>query len=145
MSIYKTGTGSKCATSEAHPTDNLTDPGPAAETGAEREFATQGETTIGEETLFVDKMPTAAEASERRRYNKFEIDELASADKSAIGDETISDNQVFEDAASYKSLDSGLYDVDRIPEEKQGDSRTCYLIRGTVTMKMNQYRSRRRI
>jgi hypothetical protein len=125
--------------------DKLTDPGPTAEARAETEFATQGETAIGEETLFVDKIPTAAEAGERCRYREFELDELASADESAIGDETISDDQVFEDAASYKSLDDDLYDVDRTPREKQGDSRACYLIHRIVTMKMNRHGSRCRI
>ena len=100
---------------------------------------------MGEETLFVDEVPTAAEAGKKRRYREFELDELASANKSAIRDETISNNQVFENAASYKSLDDNLYNVDHIPEEKQGDSRTCYLIRETVTIKINQYRSRCKI
>jgi hypothetical protein len=144
-SICKTGTRSKCAASEAHPTDKLTDPGPATEARAEMEFVTQGETAIGEETLFVDEVPTAAKAGERRRYGEFELDELASADESATGDETISDDQVFEDAASYKSLDDDLYDVNCILGEKQGDGRTCYLIYGTVTMKMNLHGSRPRI
>jgi hypothetical protein len=48
-SICKPGTGSKRAAGEAHLTDKLTDPRPAAEAGAETEFATQGETAIGEE------------------------------------------------------------------------------------------------
>jgi hypothetical protein len=144
-SICKPGTGSKRAAGEAHLTDKLTDPRPAAEAGAETEFATQEETAIGEEILFVDEVPTAAEAGERRCYDEFELDELASADEFATRDETISDDQVFKDAASHKSLDDDLYDVDRIPEEKQGDSRTYYLIRRTVTMKMNRHGSRRSI
>ena len=56
----------------------------------------------------MDEMPTA----ERYRYEGFELDELASAD------ETISDDQVFEDAASYKSSDDDLDDVDRMLAEK---------------------------
>lgn len=143
--ICKPGTGSKRAASEAHPTDKLTDPEPAAEAGAETEFATQGETTMGEEPLFVDEVPTAAEAGERRRYGKLELDELASADESATGDETMSDDPVFEDATSHKSLDDDLCDVDRIQGEKQGDGRTFYLIRGTVTVMMNLHGSHRRI
>jgi hypothetical protein len=78
----------------------------------------------------VDEVPTAAEAGERRRYGEFELDELASADESPTEDETISDDQVFKDA------------VDRILEEKQGDGRTFYLIRGTVTVNMNRHGSR---
>jgi hypothetical protein len=53
------------------------------------------------------------------------------------GEETISDDQVFESAASHKSSDDDLYDVDRKLAEKQGDGRTFYLIHGTVTVKMN--------
>jgi hypothetical protein len=71
------------------------------------------ETLIGEETLFVDEVPTATKAGERRRYREFELDELASAKGSAAGDETISDDQGFEDATYYKSLDD-----DRILGEK---------------------------
>jgi hypothetical protein len=40
----------------------------------------------------VDEVPPAAEAGERRCYDKFELDELASANEFAIGDETISDD-----------------------------------------------------
>jgi hypothetical protein len=85
----KPGTRSKRAAGEAYPIDKL---------------PTQGETPIGEETLFVDEVPTAAEAGERRCYREFELDELASADESPIRDETISDDHVFED------------DVDRITD-----------------------------
>jgi hypothetical protein len=53
---------------------------------------------------------------------------LARADESATGDETIS-NQVFKD------------NVNRILEEKQGDGRTFYLIRGAVTVNMNLHGS----
>jgi hypothetical protein len=106
--ICKPGTRSKRAASKAHLTDKLTNPRPAAKARAETEFATQGETAIGEEILFVDEVPTVAKASKRRCYDKFELDELASANKFAT-DETISDDQVFEDAASYKSLDDNLY------------------------------------
>jgi hypothetical protein len=144
-SICKPRTGSNRAANEAHHTDKLTDPRPAAEAEAEMEFATQGETAMGEETLFVDGMPTAADAGKRRRYREFELDELASADTSATGDETISNDQVFQDAASYKSLGDDLYDVGRILGEKQGDGRTFYMICGTVTVKMNLHGSRRRI
>jgi hypothetical protein len=106
---------SKRAAGEAHPTDKLTD-----------------ETLIGEETVFVDEVPTAAKASERRYCKEVELDELASAEESAVGDETIINDQGFEDAASYKSLAD-----DCILEGKQGDGRTFYSTRGTVTVKMN--------
>jgi hypothetical protein len=56
----------------------------------------------------VDEVP----AAERHRYGGFELDELASAN------ETISDDQVFEDAASHKSSDDDLDDVDRMLAEK---------------------------
>jgi hypothetical protein len=127
--ICKPRTGSKRAAGKAHPTDKLTDPRPAAKARAKTEFATQGETPIEEETLFVDEVPTAAKASERRRYREFELDELASANKSPTENEMISDDQVFKNAAN------------RILEEKQGDGRTFYLIRGTVTVNMNLHRS----
>ena len=96
----------------------------------------------GFETLFVDEVPTAAEAGERRRYG--EREELASGE-SATGDETISDDQVFEDAASHKRSDDDLDDVDRMLAEKQRDGRTFYLISRTITAKMKPHRSRRRI
>jgi hypothetical protein len=92
--IYKPRTGSKRAAGEAHPTDKLTDPRLVAEAGDETEFATQGETLIGEETLFVDEVPTVAKAGESRHSREFALDELASADESATGDETISDDQL---------------------------------------------------
>lgn len=102
--ICKPGTGLKRAASEAYPLDKLTDPGPAAEAEAE----TQGEiamgaVVIGEETIFLDEVPTAAEGGERYRDEECEVDERSSADESAIGDETISDAQIFEDAASHQS------------------------------------------
>ena len=86
--ICKPRTRSKRATSEAHPTDKLTN-----------------ETLIGEETLLVDEVPTAAKAGERRHCGEFELDELASAKESIAEDETISDDQGFEDTASFRSLD----------------------------------------
>jgi len=46
---------------------------------------------MGEETLIVDDVPSAAEGGERRRDGECELDEWASANKSAIVDETISD------------------------------------------------------
>src|SRR5271170_6705753 len=95
------------------------------EAKAETEFAMQGEiatgaVVIGEETLFVEEVPTAAEG-ESHCDEECELDNRADADGSAIGDETRSDAQTFED------------DVDRILAKKQGDGRTFYLIRGTVT------------
>lgn len=77
----------------------------------------------------MDEVPTTAEAGERRCYR--EREELASGE-SATGDETISDDLVFEDAASYKSLDDDLNNVDRMLAEKQQDGTTFYLIRETV-------------
>jgi hypothetical protein len=62
--ICKPRTGFKHAASKTHLTDKLTNPGPAAEAEAETEFATQGETAIGEDTLFVGEVLTAAKAGE---------------------------------------------------------------------------------
>jgi hypothetical protein len=56
------------------------------------EFTMQVETPIGEETLFVDKIPTAAKASEKHCYREFEFNKLASANESLIRDKTISDD-----------------------------------------------------
>jgi hypothetical protein len=83
---------------------------------------------------------STTKASEGRRYKEFELDELASTDKSVIRDKTISDNQVFENAASYESLDK-LNDIDRILAEKQRDSRKFYLIHRIVIVKMKPRRS----
>jgi hypothetical protein len=69
--ICKPRTRSERAASEAYLTDKLTNPRPTAKARVETEFATQGETAIGEEILFVDKVPTAAKAGERRCYDEF--------------------------------------------------------------------------
>jgi Protein of unknown function (DUF3723) len=53
------------------------------------------------ETLFVDEMPTAADGNGRHRDGKGELDDRANADRSAMGYETISDAQIFENAASH--------------------------------------------
>ena len=55
------------------------------------------------------------------------LDELASADESAIGDETISDAQGSEDAVSHQGSNDGLYYVDRTLAKKQEDGRIYYL------------------
>jgi hypothetical protein len=76
------------------------------EAEAEMEFATQGEiamgaVVIGEETLFVKEIPTAAKGGERHCHEECELDGRANADGSATGDETRSDAQTFKDAVSY--------------------------------------------
>ncbi|KAF8540205.1 hypothetical protein BDD12DRAFT_804699 [Trichophaea hybrida] len=140
----KLGTGSEGAASRAHRPDKLTDPGPAAEAEAETGFATQGAGEMEEETLFVDEMPTAADGSGRRRAEEGELDDRANADGSAIGDETRSDAQIFEDAASYQISDDDS-SVDSIQAEKQEDGRMQYFIHATVRVKMSPRGSRRRI
>jgi hypothetical protein len=135
--IYKPRTEFKHTADKACLTDKLTNLRSIAKARTETEFVTQRKTAIEEKTLFVDKMPTAAEADKRYCYKKFKLDELTNADKSFIEDETISNNQVFENTVFYKSLDDDLYNVDYILEEKQRDNRIYYLICKTVTIKMN--------
>ncbi|KAF8862730.1 hypothetical protein BDZ45DRAFT_686558 [Acephala macrosclerotiorum] len=103
------------------PLGNLNElPDPAPTTEADTDFVTgeyQGAPVVGE-------LPTAAEAG------KCELSELASTYESidsATGDETISEDEVWEEAVSRQSSDD-LYSVDRILAEKQEDGRTYYLI-----------------
>jgi hypothetical protein len=119
------------------------------EAETETEFATQGEiaigaVVIGEETLFVKEIPTAAKGSERHRDEEYELDDRANADGPAAGDETRSDAQTFKDAVSYQISDDDNSSIDTIQTEKQEDSRTYYLINGKVTLKMSPRRSRRK-
>jgi hypothetical protein len=107
--------------------NKLPDPAPVARVEAKTEFAT-GAVVIREETLIVDKAPTASEDYERRRNRECELGELASVNESAIGDKTISDAEVFENTVSRQSLDNDLYDVDRILAEKQEYGSTYYLV-----------------
>jgi hypothetical protein len=62
---------------------------------------------------------------------------LASANEFAIGDETISDDQVFEDAASHKSSDDDLYDVGRILAEKRGDRSVLFSLANNTNCKIH--------
>jgi hypothetical protein len=107
--------------------NKLPDPAPIARAKAETEFAT-GAVVIREETLMANEVPTATEDYERRRNRECELGELASVDESAIGDETISDAEVFEDTVSRQSSDDDLYDIDRILVEKQDYGSTYYLV-----------------
>jgi hypothetical protein len=68
--------GCEGADSEAHRPDELTDPRPA-EAEAETEFATQGTSVADEDTLFFNKMPTAADGNGRRRDEEYELDDRA--------------------------------------------------------------------
>lgn len=73
----------------------------------------------------VEELPTAAEAG------KCEPGELASTyvpTDSAIGDETMSEDDVWEDSVSRQSSEEDLYSVDRILAEKQEDGRMYYLL-----------------
>ena len=93
---------------------------------------------IEEETLFVDEMPTVADGSGKRRDEEGELDDRANVDGSATGDETISDAQFLEGAASHQMSDDDSSSVDSILAEKQEDGRTYYLIRGTITVKCHE-------
>lgn len=107
------------------------------EAEAETEFATQeeiamGAVVMGEETLFVDEVPTAAEGGERHRDEECERDDRASADGSATGDETRSDAQTFEGAASHQISDDDNSSINSIRAETQEDGRTYYLTVGRL-------------
>jgi hypothetical protein len=76
------------------------------------------------ETLFVDKMPTAADGTGRHRDGEGELDDRANDDRSAMGYETIGDAQIFEDAASHQISYDDNNSVDSIWTEKQEENRT---------------------
>jgi hypothetical protein len=107
--------------------NKLPNPAPIARAKAETEFA-MGAVVMREETLMVDKAPTATKDCNCRCSKEYELCELASVGESALGDETISDAAVFEDAVSRRSLDNDLYYVDCILVEKHEDGSTYYLI-----------------
>jgi hypothetical protein len=68
-------------------------------------------------------LPTAAEAGE------YELSELASTYESIdSGDETISEDEVWEDTISRQSIEDDLYSVNHILAEKQEDKRMYYLL-----------------
>jgi hypothetical protein len=100
---------------------------PIAKAKAKTEFAI-GAIIIREETLIVDKVPTTTKDCQRRYSKEYRLCKLASVNKSAIRDKTISDTIVFEDTISYQSSDSDLYYIDRILVEKHKDRNIYYLI-----------------
>jgi hypothetical protein len=80
--------------------NKLPNPTPIAKAEAETEFATRA-VVIREETLIADEVPTATKDYERCCNRECELSELASVNKSTIGDKTISDTKVFKDTVSY--------------------------------------------
>jgi hypothetical protein len=92
-------------------------PNPTSTTEADTDSVT------GEREAAPVELPTAAEAGE------CELGELASTYESIdSGDETISEDEVWEDTVSRQSTEDDLYSVDRILAEKQEDGRTYYLL-----------------
>ncbi|KAL5316311.1 hypothetical protein ACEPPN_015356 [Leptodophora sp. 'Broadleaf-Isolate-01'] len=96
-------------------------PDPASPTEADTDFGT-GER---QGAPAVEQLPTAVEPG------GCELGELANTCESigsAAGDETISEDEVWEDAVSRQSTEDDLYSVDRILAEKQEDGRMYYLV-----------------
>jgi hypothetical protein len=92
-------------------------PNPASTTEADTDAVT------GEREAAPVELPTATEAGE------CELGELASTYESIhSGDETIGEDEVWEDSVSRQSTEDDLYSVDRILAEKQEDGRTYYLL-----------------
>jgi hypothetical protein len=114
-----TGSGSEGVTSKSYRPDKLPDPGPVAKAEAETEFAKQEAGEIEEETLFVIEILTAASSSGRRRTGEGELNSRVNANRSAIGDETSSDAQSFEDAVSDQISDNDSSSFRSIRAEKQ--------------------------
>jgi hypothetical protein len=114
--------------------------GPIARAGAKAvmELASQGAVAIEEHSLFVPEMPTTANGSRKHRDREDKLDDRVNADRSATGDETIGDAQIFEDAASYQISDNNS-SINNTWAEKQKDSRTYYLTHGIVTVKISPH------
>jgi hypothetical protein len=68
---------------------------------------------IREETLPVEETPTPLGGDEGHSDKECRLDELASVDISATGDETMCDAEFFVDAVSYQSSDNELFYIDR--------------------------------
>jgi hypothetical protein len=85
-------------------------PGLIAEVEAEMEYAIEGEIGIEavarEETLPAAETPTRLGDDEGHSDKECRLDELASVDMSATGDDTISDAEFFADAVSCQSSDN---------------------------------------
>ena len=90
-------------------------------------------------------MSTAADSNRTCCDKEGKLDNRANVDMSAIGDKTISNAQIFEDAASYQTSDNDNSSIDSIQLEKQEDSRTSYFIYRRVMVKISLHRSRYKI
>jgi hypothetical protein len=116
---HSTGAGSLGAPRAVHYRDELTNHVIGAESpaGAETEFVEEG-------SLFVDEMPIempiATNGGENRRNEEGELGASVYVGRSAVGDKTLKDAQIFEGAASRQ-----ISDVENSP------------VRGTVTVKMS--------
>jgi hypothetical protein len=100
-------------------------PGPIAEAEAETEYAMEGEIATGaamirEETLPAGETPTPLGGDEGHSDKECRLDELASVDMSATGDETMSDAEFFADAVCCQSSDDQLFYTDRIKGTRNG-------------------------
>lgn len=93
------------------PHENLNElpaPGSIAEAEAGTEF-TMGAAVAREETLPAEEMPSRLGDDEGHSDKECRLDELASVDMSATGDDTISDAEFFADAVSCQSSDDELF------------------------------------
>ena len=139
--IYKSGTRTKDTTSKAYYLNKLTNLESVVEAKAKTEFAIQEADTIEKETLFIAKTPTITNNSRKHCNREGELDNRANAGRSATGDKTIDNTQIFEDAASYQMSDNNNSSVDSIQAEKQ-DSRTYHFTYRIVTVKISLHKSR---
>jgi hypothetical protein len=79
--------------------NKLPDPALIARAKAKTEFVTKA-IVIREETLIANKVLTTTKDYKRCYNKKCKLSELASVNKSATGDKTISNAKVFEDTVS---------------------------------------------
>ncbi|KAF8846422.1 hypothetical protein BDZ45DRAFT_700004 [Acephala macrosclerotiorum] len=142
IAICKLESGSEDIIGKVHRSNKLTDLKLKVEIEVETGFPTQEASVIEKETLFADEMLIAVNSSRKRCDKESEFDNRANADGSTIKNETINNTQIFE---TYQISDDDNSSIGSIQAKKQKSSRMYYLIRGTVTMKISLYGSRRRI
>lgn len=83
-----------------------------AEAETETEYAIEA-AMIREKTLPAEETPTPLGGNEGRSDKEHRFDKFASVDVSAIGDETMSEAELFIDAVSCQSSDDELFYIDQ--------------------------------
>lgn len=78
-------------------------------------------------------MRSAAQSSGRRPAEEGEVNDRVNANAFTIRDETRSDTQIFEDAASYRIWDDDDNSVDNIQAEMREYSRMQHFIHATTS------------